>query len=98
MAMKQFCCGCAVFCCIASDPGQWTRCRDDQSPRRRLNQPLSFRECQCNIPYETASGHRRGSLAQTWHRLCGASDLRGGVSRAPEPIPDPPRDQCPVHV
>ncbi|XP_076068671.1 armadillo repeat-containing protein 8-like isoform X2 [Oratosquilla oratoria] len=27
-------CGCAVSCNTASDPGQWTRCRDDPSSRR----------------------------------------------------------------
>ncbi|XP_076049406.1 isoaspartyl peptidase/L-asparaginase [Oratosquilla oratoria] len=27
--MKWPCCGCALSCNTASDPGQWTRCRDD---------------------------------------------------------------------
>ncbi|XP_076069016.1 sin3A-associated protein 130 isoform X5 [Oratosquilla oratoria] len=32
--MKVPCCGCAVSCDTASDPGQWTRYRDDPSSRR----------------------------------------------------------------
>ena len=40
-----------------------------------LNQPQSFRECQC-ISHETVSGRPRESLARTWHRICEASDLQ----------------------
>ena len=47
-----------------------------QSCSGNLNLSLSFHECQCNNPLETVFDHLRESWEQTWHRLCGASDLQ----------------------